>query len=219
MPGLLDLIAPHSCRGCGHIGNVICNRCKNNMLKTHNNRCPICKQPNKNGICSKCKLPPAYNLGIRTGSLDVLIHELKYNSVRSAAAPLAELLDHSLPAFKSRTYIVPLPTIARHIRSRSLDHTSLIAKHLAKRRPNFCVSKLLLRSNNSIQVGSDAKTRIKQAKTAYSLNPKIKIDQTATYILFDDVWTTGASMQAAIDILKKADIKNINIATLAVSTI
>ena len=32
LPSLLDILAPHSCRGCGRIGNVLCNRCKNNII-------------------------------------------------------------------------------------------------------------------------------------------------------------------------------------------
>ncbi|MBR2741852.1 ComF family protein [Candidatus Saccharibacteria bacterium] len=219
-PGILDLIAPHSCRGCGHIGNVICERCKKNILASHHNFCPSCKTPNTNGICQKCqtKSPlPTFVFSERSDLLSGLIYDYKYNSVRALARPLAEFIDYSLPHYDEKIYLVPLPTISRHIRSRGLDHTYAIAKQLAKLHQNYYVSKLLLRNNSSVQVGANAKDRLSQAKTAYSLNPKTPIEKDATYLLIDDVWTTGASMKSAAKLLQESGVKSINLAILAVS--
>ena len=219
-PSLLDLIAPHSCRGCGRIGKVICERCKKNILASHHNLCPLCKTAKTTELCRKCQaktLPPTYVFSERSDLLSSLIYDYKYNSVRSLSRPLAEFLDYSLPMFDNRVYLVPLPTIDRHIRSRGLDHTYTIAKQLSRLHKNYRVAKLLLRNNSTIQVGANAKERLAQAKTAYSLNPKITIDQSATYILIDDVWTTGASMKSALNLLQKTKVKSIVLAILAVS--
>ena len=225
-PGLLDLLAPHSCRGCGRIGNVLCDRCKNYILSTGKNLCPICKQENPTGTCPNCvknqavdPLPPTFIIGERTELLGDLVHAFKYQSVRALASPLAELMDASLPPTAFNTYIVPLPTISHHIRTRGLDHTLLIAKQLAKFHPNYHVAKLLTRASNTIQVGADAHTRIAQANSAYALNPKIKIDPSATYILLDDVWTTGASLRSATKKLQQAGANNITLAILSLSRI
>lgn len=224
-PNPFSLLAPHSCRGCGCIGNVICDRCKNYILESHQNICPFCKTISSIGICQSCRkistnhnFPPSFTIGKRSDLLDSLIHALKYESARATAKPLAELLDHSLPTFSDQVYLIPLPTINRHIRTRGLDHTLLIAKHLAKLHQNYRVSKLLLRNNNSVQVGTNATTRTLQAKSAYKINPTIKPDPTATFILLDDVWTTGASMKSAIKTLKDNHIHSIVLAILAVST-
>lgn len=164
--------------------------------------------------------PPIYIVGERSGPLGQLIHDLKYQSVRSAARSLAELMDAILPQFKGDVIIVPLPTIDRHIRTRGLDHTNLVAKHLAKLRgKNYQTQPLLLRDQNTIQVGTDRKTRLKQAKSAYKINPKVKINKESTYLLLDDVWTTGSSMKAATKKLQESGAKKIKIAILTLSSL
>ena len=213
---LLDLIAPHSCRGCGRLGAIVCNCCKKNILNQKNSICPNCKKTCKNHFCKKCNLPTIYYVGKREGLLAALIHDYKYNSVRSAKTVLAELLDHTPPTVEGPVIIVPLPTISRHIRERGLDHTYLISKKLSRLR-NYKVKKLLVRTKNTIQVGTDRKTRLSQAKHAYTTNNNIKINENTTYILFDDVWITGASMKAALKKLRDAGASKIIILVLAVS--
>ena len=205
----LSLIAPHSCRGCGRLGEVLCDCCKNNILKQR--QAPKLKNLPNN-------FPPVFMVDKRSGLLDILIHDLKYNSVRALAPKLAELLDNSLPTLPPDSIIVPLPTATQHIRARGLDHTLLIAKHLAKIR-HFKVKKLLIREKNTVQVGSDRKTRLAQAKAAYSVSQKAKINPNTTYILLDDVWTTGASMKAAVKKLQQAGVSKIIIALLATSSL
>lgn len=225
-PGLLDLLAPHSCRGCGHIGSVLCGRCKNYILSIRKNLCPICKQENPTGVCVNCtnnptlsSLPPTFIIGERTELLGDLIHAFKYQSIRALASPLAEMMSSSLPTITAKTYIVPLPTISRHIRARGLDHTLLVARRLAELHPNYKVANLLIRNNNAVQVGSDAITRIAQANSAYTINPRVKINPSATYILLDDVWTTGASLRSATKKLQQAGAHQIILAILSLSRI
>ena len=223
-PGLLDLLAPHSCRGCGRIGSPLCKRCKKYVLSNHKPICPNCKtpQPPTKGIqpCHHCPdLPPIYVAGAREGLLDDIIRAYKYQSIRALAVPLAELLDHALPQdLGDHPIIVPLPTASHHIRARGFDHTAFLAKHLAKLR-SIKVRPLLARAKNTVQVGVDQATRQAQAKQAYMVNPKITIDPSATYILLDDIWTTGASVKSALDLLHSIGIKNdhIVVALLAYS--
>ena len=213
----LDLIAPHSCRGCGCLGEPLCERCKNNIITSHKNLCPKCKKEKSTPICPNCKeLPPIYTLGIRKGLLASLIHDYKYSSNRALAAVFADLLDSTLPPLPPNTFLIPLPTASHHIRARALDHTAKIAKKLAKKR-HLKMQKLLLRAKNTVQVGSDRTTRLSQAKEAYVVNPTIPIDESATYILFDDVWTTGASLLSATKKLREAGASNIIIIVLAIS--
>ncbi|MBR2796060.1 ComF family protein [Candidatus Saccharibacteria bacterium] len=219
-PGLLDLLVPHSCRGCGCIGEALCNRCKNYIYNQHHNFCPRCKASTPTGICDHCKdLPPIFVATERAGLIDELIHDYKYSSNRSLAMPLADILDNCLPHISSPTIVVPLPTISKHLRARGFDHTKLIAKHLAKKHSNWQVKQLLIRTNSTVQVGSTKKDRVSQASKAYEINPKIKINPKSTYLLIDDVWTTGASMEAAIKKLRQAGVSQISVGILAVSTI
>ncbi len=208
LPGLFDLVSPHSCRGCGCLGVVLCECCKNNILMHRD----------INGLISKNKtLPPIHVVGKRNGILEKIINDYKYYSVRDLARPLAELIDTILPKdLPENSVIVPLPTATNHIRARGLDHTYLLAKNLAKIR-KFHLKRIIIRNKNTVQVGANRSTRIAQALAAYSISPRIAINPETTYILLDDVWTTGSSIKAGVKILKKAGAKNIVIALLAYS--
>ncbi|MBQ3453095.1 ComF family protein [Candidatus Saccharibacteria bacterium] len=214
----LDLIAPHSCRGCGALGNILCDRCKKYIIDCHQAICPNCKAKLENPNCPHCHdLPPIYVIGKRADLVGDLVHDLKYKSIRSIASSLAEVISQILPSPSCLTGIIPLPTISSHIRVRGLDHTLLIAKHLAKSHPNYQVKQLLIRAGNTVQVGANAKTRLSQATSAYKINPKVSIDPTIHYLLLDDVWTTGASMTAAVNILQQAGAANLSSVIIALS--
>ena len=219
MPSLFDLIAPHSCRGCNRTGSPLCECCKNYIIKHHQNVCPNCETKNSHGFCQKCPdLPPIFTVDRRQTPIGSLIEDYKFYSNRALSRPLAEILNQILPEIKDNVVIVPLPTNTKHIRERGLDHTLLLAKKLAKLRgKNYSVQKLLLRAHNTTQVGTNKKQRLSQAKHAYFLNPKISINSDNTYILLDDVWTTGASIRSALKKLRRAGASKIIVALLAVS--
>lgn len=217
-PGLFDLLAPHSCRGCGRIGETLCECCKKNIISNHINICPNCKSPNLAGKCAVCNnLPPAFIAGKRNELIGKLIYDLKFYSVHALAKPLAEIINAKLPNIDGKVIVVPLPTINRHIHERGLDHTLLIAKNLSKLRQNWETKPQIIRINNTVQIGSSKAQRQIQAAQAYNLNQRIPIDTAVTYILLDDVWTTGASMHSAIEKLRQAGVEKIILAILALS--
>ena len=90
----------------------------------------------------------------------------------------------------------------------------LVAKRLAKLK-GWQPLRALERVNNAVQVGKDKKTRQQQAQSAY--RAKRKLNSNKTYVLMDDVWTTGASMQAATRELRKAGAKKIVKVVIAMS--
>ncbi len=220
-PGPLDLLFPHYCRGCGALGSPLCERCKNNIILGFSNFCPNCKDLCPSGTCSKCGLlPPTFVVGNRTDLVGKLAYDLKFHSIRALAEPLAGILNEIIPKIGGEVVIVPLPTIRPHIRQRGLDHTLVVAKHFSKiRGDKYRVVRLLYRNSHAIQVGADRKTRLKQASSAYRIDSSLTIDSNATYIVFDDIWTTGASIKAAVRLLKAAGVKKIVVAILAVSRI
>ena len=232
--GILDLVAPFSCRGCGQLGAILCGRCKKHNTGHILEICPRCRKNHEMCFCDV----PVYAVSYREGLLVDLVEDYKYKSIHQASSVLAELLDVAVPKVGSSVAVVPLPTISKHIRERGFDHMKLVAKQFVKlrRRAKSCYGKtfrqyqnvcenysnqfaeeksdyqlgiVLERDNNTTQVGSDRETRIKQAKEAYRLHKHVKIDPDKTYLLLDDIWTTGASMEAAIGVLKDAGAKKI----------
>ncbi len=231
--GLLDLVCPHTCRGCGRLGSVLCECCKKYMLEQFQPICPICKKSFAKSsekvitkaksqanfkVCPDCEMPFAglWAFGWREGTLEKLVEQYKYQSVRAMGVELAELLDYAIPASFAGTdiVVVPLPTIGRHVRERGLDHTLLLAKKLAWRRGWQC-QQLLGRAMDTVQVGAKVSERAAQAQKAYMLRGKI--DPSLRYLLLDDVWTTGSTMLAAAKVLHAAGAKQIYGAVVAIS--
>ncbi len=204
---VLDLLFPYSCRGCGKIGKILCCRCKKYIKKY-----PI-------EINADSDLEWVVAAGRREGLLKQLIVEYKYEGRRGAAEVLTDFLVRALVCrgefeeLKRRgLVIVPLPTIRRHIRERGFDHTKKMTRLMA-RKLGLKSEDLLLRVNNTVQVGADEKKRVLQARSAYSVNQKLiqsrRVKKCQPILLVDDVWTTGASMKATAKILKKNGFKKV----------
>lgn len=220
--GVLDLIAPFTCRGCGRRGDILCDRCKKYNIRPISKICPRCGKNHKTCSCEA----PVYAVGEREGVLKQIVEEYKFQSIRATARVLVELIDSALPVdFPSRNVVVvPLPTIPRHIRERGFDHTRLIAKQLVqlrkKKSQSWTVLSLLVRKNNTVQVGANRKRRLAQARQAYEVSQRKlsrhPVSDDTLYLLLDDIWTTGASMEAAIRELKQVGVKNIAGAVLLV---
>ena len=224
--GWLDLLCPHTCRGCGRLGAIICERCKNDLMKRRLQVCPLCKQSlaekAENGAewrryhCSDCELPleAIFVGGWREGALDRLVKDFKYHAVRAAGGVLTELLDTAIPRLEDEVVVVPLQTIGKHVRARGIDHTLVLGRKLARRR-NWSCQRILQRAADTVQVGTKMAARQTQANRAYQVTSEVAPG--VTYLLLDDIWTTGASLLAAERVLRRAGAQKIMAAVIAIS--
>lgn len=210
---LLEVLCPNRCQNCGAKGEVLCTRCKNYLNVT--NPGYVVRQKNDFEFMIVG--------GIKEGILSDLIKDYKYRSHRELADILVrkvvEILKMQIES-EERIILVPLPTTFAHIRERGFDHMKYLGFCLENELSNLDeeiiwknkkieMKMLLLRTNNKTQVGKSAEVRMEQAKSAYAIKEGTEIDPKAIYVLFDDVWTTGASMMAGQCVLRRAGVKRI----------
>jgi len=144
--------------------------------------------------------------------MERLIDGYKFGRAKAAIKAMADLLDSRLPALPLEAVLVPIPTIPQHIRQRGYDHSRLIAKILAKRR-GLRVDPALVRHTSAVQRGAGRKQRISQAKRAFGCTRELSDKQ--IYILIDDVATTGATLSAAAEVLRRSGAKQVWAAAVA----
>jgi len=211
---LLSTVAPHPCSGCGKTGSVLCQYCKYDIISEGFDGCLLCSRKNSAGtICDHCCsiAQRGWCVGGRTDVLQKLIDDYKFENVRAAYKALADLLDEKIDMLPSTTVVVPVPTIARHIRERGYDHAALIAKEFARRR-RLTYKAVIQRQDNNTQREASRAQRLVQAQKAFQVRSSLP---THPYLLIDDIVTTGATLTYAVKALRDAGATEIWIAAIA----
>ena len=199
---ILQILAPHPCCGCGRIGGLLCDDCKNDIIHEPYCGCIVCGRSQSLGICYKHNSPiqRAFVVSERTETIRSLIERLKFHNTKGAAEVLADCLHTSLPLLPHETLIVSIPTVRSHIRQRGYDHAALIARHLARKR-GLQYASPLRRETKTTQHIVNRKTRQSQAQHAFSLERGVSLTD-RTVVLVDDIITTASTVMAAADILR-----------------
>lgn len=216
---LMSFIAPHYCSGCGLVGSSLCDNCKYDIIDELKSTCLLCKRPcGSSGVCKQCSdvFERAWCVGNRDGVLQRLVGLYKFERMRSAYRVLGDLILDRLPDLPFNTVLVPVPTVSGHIRERGYDHMRLIAKYIARRR-KLSVSYVLYRKTQTKQRQASAKQREAQARRAFGV--KGSLDSNQTYLLLDDVVTTGSTIKYAAKALRAAGAKHIWVAVIARQTL
>lgn len=167
-----------------------------------------------------------------------LISKLKYKFVKEAALSLSSAAAGTLgvmersspysPAWKrDKLVIVPVPLHWRRKNWRGFNHVEEAGKLLAQVMRWEALPLLVRRKPSKPQVGLKKKEREKNVQGIFAINkhargtlatpalPAGRRDIRDTFVLFDDVWTTGATMLEACRVLKEAGAKRVWCLTLA----
>lgn len=210
---ILAQIAPHSCKGCGLLGSVLCGDCAT-MVQTLPSRCYKCMKTTVNfKTCSSCKprsgIQSIYAWGNYSDALKSVIHALKYERAYQAAHNLADSIP--LPTiFLKNAAVVPVPTTPSRVRQRGYDQAVLLAKALGPRL-QLPVVQLLHRTGSQHQVGATGTERRSQLSGVFKTSGSVP----RNVILIDDVLTTGATLEEAARTLKKAGARHVQAIVIA----
>lgn len=208
------LYAPLHCLGCGvERDKLLCDGCKEQLAATPP-RCYLCSAATRRyAVCNQCKhTTPLRAVGtcyVYEGLAKELLHTAKYERAEAGLYEIAVLMAPSLTIFDDIDALVPVPTASSRERERGYDHTWLIARQLSKM-SKLRSSRLLTRLGQAHQVGSTRQGRIKQMKGAFRVVGVPNEVHGKHLVLIDDVCTTGATLEEAARVLKKAGAKQVD---------
>ncbi len=218
---LLDLLFPPRCVVCRQVGTWLCPECANQIPLLLGPVCPCCGVATPNGmLCRACQETPLRLEGIRSvaslrGPVRAAIHYLKYRHARELADPLGELMarywwQNPLPA----EVIVPVPLHPSRLRRRGYNQAALLAWALSRRIGLPMEEDALCRVRDTAsQMRLKAADRRRNVEDAF----RCTTDRLSgrRVLLVDDVCTTGATLEACADALRRGGAREVWALTLA----
>lgn len=209
---LISYIAPHQCLGCDTDGSLLCTYCIQ-LFPQLKSQCYKCqKVTSNNQTCQQCsQASPLFAVHTVTPYESVaktLLKQLKFERNIAAAPIIAHILQQTFSSqLRQDTVLVPVPTATGRIRQRGYDQAVIITKLLAQKTglPYSCTLK---KYGQTRQTSSSRAERFKQIKQTLTV-VKPEYIQAKEVILLDDVITTGATLEAAAELLLQAGAKRV----------
>ena len=200
------------------------------VIYPRENYCIICGEDDCFGICSNCK--KSINLigeeyqeeiiscGYYGGVLKELILKFKYKSDFTAGDILAELLEEYIAQkFDYKEYIIAyIPLSKKSKKARGFNQCEYMARRIAGNLEIESLELLIKVKETKEQKKLKKDERFENIRGAFGVKKGINI-KNKKIILIDDVATTGATLKEAGELLKKFDISDIKLLTLAKSHI
>jgi len=238
-----DIIFPPGCVNCGGVVErsdavdalrYVCAKCEARIEFAREPCCPTCGFPfygelaeEENRVCEHCEgLSPVFSEGrtavLFKGAPRALVHELKYHNVLYPLRDIETLFGRSprVLEFARGAVLVPVPLHSRKERHRGYNQTLWIAKCLARAaggvKSGTRVEMLLRRVVDTVsQTKLDRETRRANLRKAFVLARGAKVNPSLKYVVVDDVFTTGSTLNSCAGVLRRAGCRDIKILTFA----
>jgi ComF family protein len=196
--------------------------------------CPICLNYRhaKQQLCSDClallpqhtplqyfkKGVACYSPFLYEGLVQHLLKKLKFNERLTYSRVLGELLQPYLIQHYQDALpelLIPVPLHKKRLRERGFNQAVQIAQ-FATKRINIPINKTALQRIKHTKPQAQSTKRERQQQVSNAFNLKRNIDSTHV-ILLDDVITTGSTVLACYEQLKKHGIHKVDIWSVAVA--
>jgi ComF family protein len=226
---LLSLLYPPRCAVCRALGcpAPLCPACIAAVVPVSEPACPHCGhalEPER--VCRACQEhPPAFDraraLGAYQGVLREAVHRFKYRNCPALAEPLGGLLVVQARAQSAALHqlkfdgVLPMPMHAARRRTRGYNQSERLARVVARELGLSLDTALLTRARATRpQVGLSATQRRSNLQGAFRVSrPQDTVGK--TFLLIDDVMTTGSSLSECATMLKLAGARGVYALVLA----
>lgn len=215
----LELLFPRRCVGCGRLGSYICPDCRKTLI-LQPQLCPQCDRSAIDGATHPACQRPLGLDGLTTifsnrSVIKRAIKVLKYRLVSDLAETLINLIPEkvlaNLPTSRGNLVIYPIPLHKERLKWRGFNQAEILGKFLAVKLKLEMADSLLIRKiKRTPQADIKSKeVRIQNAQGLFSVSPKFEATKPLNILLFDDVWTTGATMKEAAKVLKRNGVRKV----------
>lgn len=228
---ILDLLLPEFCSGCNKEGTILCESCLKKLRQEFQYpkcfycgaRAPAGKRTTAGRTCKPCRKKTLIYASFSPfpysdKTVKNLIHKLKYNRAKKIAIILGSELNSYFSKFAAKIpenfIIVPIPLYKNKRRERGFNQSELIAGCLSK---NFgAINPLVLKKIKSTpdQTELSGAERRVNVKGSFWVSQEEQI-KNKNILIVDDVKTTGSTIEAAAEALKKSGAKKIWAITVA----
>lgn len=152
-----------------------------------------------------------------------LVHGLKYSDRLDLARPMARLMAQSgRELLEEADMLVPVPLHRLRLWQRRFNQSVLLARHIQAARaqmghaPPVRADILLRRRRTSSQTHMNRDQRRQNVAAAFTISRTGEMDvQGRNVLLVDDVYTTGATLDACARTLLRAGARQVNVLTFA----
>lgn len=213
MINILDLIYPPVCGMCGNINKEnLCPKCSVKIKKYEINYKKTFK--NKNIYFDELYCVLKYEDLVRNNIIKYKFQNKSYMYKTFAKIILKN--KKICGFFKKYDIIIPVPIHNKRKRTRGYNQTELVAKEIAQNIDGLKLEKniLIKQKNTKAQSELTKKERNKNVLGAFKIN-NIKIIENKNILLFDDIYTTGSTVNECSKILKQAGARKVGVLTIA----
>lgn len=221
LDGIVELLFPPRCAACDAPGAVLCDSCASMLpLITEGRACPLCGAP-MDDICAECvgrsfSFSACRTVGLFKPPLSSVVTVYKDGGERRLIPVIGALVASRLAEWAEwADAIVPVPPRPAAKSTRGFDHMGLVVRDVAARTGLPVRASLEVRNAaDQRQLGRD--DRFANALGRYTARGDATLPQ--RLLLVDDVFTTGATLEACAAVLLRSGAAEVRAVAFARAT-
>ncbi len=226
----LDLLFPLPCSFCGRFDFFsskisVCKTCyrsrgKGQMLSLQDLQCEVCKTELLQEDCDYCNSRNVFfsklnYIRIRGDFEREIIQKVKFGKSPYLSNYFRLKLRKFLPTFKERNYtaIINIPSNRKTIRNRPIPVCKPVTD-LLKKQLRLNIITPFVKKSKELQSGKSFRDRFLHAQSAFAIMKTHINNLSGNYLLVDDVFTTGATINEIAKLLLMNGAKEVDVLVL-----
>lgn len=221
---LLNVLYPEFCNSCSKLllknEHVICTKCSHELPLTFHHTIKNTEIHNAFFGLLPFEFGASMLYFTKKGSVQNLMHNLKYRNRQEIGTHLGNLYANELidlDVFKTVDFIIPVPLHQKRFYERGYNQVTTFCEALENKLKIPMLDDILVKTKNlKSQTNKTKEARLENNKNVFLIQNEHKIEGKHLLIV-DDIFTTGATIEACAREILKIENTKISILTMAYS--